>query len=112
MADFKLKRTIWLHNRPWSRGSEDALLEAGFTHEQRNEQLRRRAIVEVADTTMVPKVQAAAFDATDEAESLAAEHGIDLSQLNGSGPNGRIYKRDVQDILDARAELESEDAAG
>jgi pyruvate dehydrogenase E2 component (dihydrolipoamide acetyltransferase) len=30
---------------------------------------------------------------------LAAEHGIDLAQVNGSGPHGRIVKRDIEGML-------------
>lgn len=31
---------------------------------------------------------------------LAEEHGIDLAQVSGSGPHGRIVKRDIQPIID------------
>ena len=34
--------------------------------------------------------------ATKEAEELAAELGLDLSQIPGSGKNGRVTKADVQ----------------
>ncbi len=33
------------------------------------------------------------------ARRLAAEHGIDLAALNGSGPRGRIVKRDIEGAL-------------
>lgn len=33
------------------------------------------------------------------AQRLAAEHGIDLSKIGGSGPGGRIVKRDVENYL-------------
>lgn len=35
-------------------------------------------------------------DATDAAVSLAAEHGIDLADVGGTGANGRITKGDVE----------------
>jgi len=38
-------------------------------------------------------------DATNAAEELAAEHGIDLSTVDGSGKNGRILKPDVESLL-------------
>ena len=34
------------------------------------------------------------------ARRLASEHGIDLNMLSGSGPRGRIIKRDVEAALD------------
>lgn len=33
---------------------------------------------------------------------LAEEHGIDLTQVAGSGPNGRIVNRDIQDIVSGK----------
>jgi pyruvate dehydrogenase E2 component (dihydrolipoamide acetyltransferase) len=38
------------------------------------------------------------------AKSLAAEHGIDLRQVRGSGPGGRIVERDVQAQISGGAE--------
>ncbi|MBT8484947.1 MAG: 2-oxo acid dehydrogenase subunit E2 [Phycisphaerales bacterium] len=38
------------------------------------------------------------------ARRLAEEHGIDERQLNGSGPAGRIIKRDVLQAIDAAVE--------
>jgi pyruvate dehydrogenase E2 component (dihydrolipoamide acetyltransferase) len=38
------------------------------------------------------------------ARRLAEEHGIDLDTIEGSGPNGRIVKRDVLRALEAGAE--------
>ncbi len=38
------------------------------------------------------------------ARRLADEHGIDLRMLQGSGPGGRIIKRDVLDAVDAGQE--------
>jgi len=40
--------------------------------------------------------------ATDPAAKLAAEHGVDLSQVAGSGAGGQITKGDVQAHVDAR----------
>jgi pyruvate dehydrogenase E2 component (dihydrolipoamide acetyltransferase) len=37
------------------------------------------------------------------ARALAASHGIDLRSLRGSGPDGRIIERDVQQAADAAA---------
>lgn len=34
------------------------------------------------------------------AKRIAREHGIDLAQLTGSGPRGRIIERDIQAFLD------------
>ena len=37
-----------------------------------------------------------AVDATDSAQALAGEHGIDLSEIEGTGSGDRITKADVQ----------------
>ena len=35
-------------------------------------------------------------EATDEARELAAERGLDLSEIEGSGKDGRVTKKDVE----------------
>ncbi|MBP6116608.1 MAG: 2-oxo acid dehydrogenase subunit E2 [Neisseriaceae bacterium] len=37
------------------------------------------------------------------AKRLAAQHGVDLASLSGSGPRGRIVKRDIEGALQAQA---------
>jgi len=43
--------------------------------------------------------------ASPRAKALAAEHGIDLSTIRGSGPEGRIVEQDVLDARRAKAPL-------
>lgn len=43
-------------------------------------------------------------DATDAAEALAEEHGIDLAEITGTGANGRILLADVQAAVAAKEE--------
>jgi pyruvate/2-oxoglutarate dehydrogenase complex dihydrolipoamide acyltransferase (E2) component len=38
--------------------------------------------------------------ATEEAKALAAEHGIELLDVDGTGQDGRILKRDVLALID------------
>ena len=38
------------------------------------------------------------------ARRLAEEHGLDVAQIQGTGPNGRIIKRDVLKAIDAAGE--------
>lgn len=45
------------------------------------------------------------------AKALADEHGVDLSQITGTGVNGRILKSDVQGYLDSQIEQGSEPEA-
>ncbi len=45
--------------------------------------------------------------ATPIAKRIAAEHGIDLESLQGSGPNGRIVEADVKAAIEAGATLDS-----
>lgn len=43
-------------------------------------------------------------DATDAAKALAAEHGIDLASVTGTGAEGRITKDDVASVVAAATE--------
>jgi 2-oxoglutarate dehydrogenase E2 component (dihydrolipoamide succinyltransferase) len=42
--------------------------------------------------------------ATPVAQRLASEQGIDLAQISGSGPGGRIFKEDVERFLEFKPE--------
>ena len=46
--------------------------------------------------------------ATPVARQIAAEAGIDLATIEGTGPGGRVTKDDVQSVVDAVAEPEPE----
>ncbi len=46
--------------------------------------------------------------ATPVAERLAREHGIDLAQVTGTGPGGRILREDVQAVIDRAASQPTE----
>lgn len=52
------------------------------------------------------------IDATDSARQLAEENGIDLSEVEGSGDNGRILKSDVEAVIRKSASEEGEDGKG
>jgi pyruvate dehydrogenase E2 component (dihydrolipoamide acetyltransferase) len=43
-----------------------------------------------------------AVKASPLARRMAEEHGIDLSQVSGTGPNGRIVRDDIEDLLEQR----------
>ena len=38
------------------------------------------------------------------AARMAAENGVDLKLVNGSGPNGRIIKRDIEEALESKVQ--------
>lgn len=46
------------------------------------------------------------------ARRMAEEHGIDVDVLEGSGPNGRIIKRDVQNAIETGSSQASTSGAG
>lgn len=50
----------------------------------------------------------AGVEASKGAVELAAEHGIDLAAVEGSGENGKINKPDVQKVVEARAAAQDE----
>ena len=52
--------------------------------------------------TEAPAVEAGEIRASPLARRLAREHGIDLRQVRGSGPTGRIVKEDIEAYLTAR----------
>jgi len=57
---------------------------------------------EPAGTSLLPEAEARIFSSP-LARRLAREHQIELSQLAGSGPNGRIVRSDVQAAIAAGA---------
>lgn len=72
-------------------------------------------VAEVAEATAsAPTAAPASYVVTDVAPScgvsprarnLAAAEGINVAQIAGSGPNGRIIERDVQAAIDASAKM-------
>ena len=72
-------------------------------------QAQRNAEVKAAEgapenkaLTGPPENKAAEPDITDAAADLAAEYGIDVSTVKGSGADGRITKGDVEDAIKAQ----------
>jgi 2-oxoglutarate dehydrogenase E2 component (dihydrolipoamide succinyltransferase) len=63
-----------------------------------------------AETAAAPAEEEIEEKVTPVARRLAEERGVDLSQVHGSGPGGRVTKQDVEDYL-ARAGLPAAPAA-
>jgi len=58
-----------------------------------------------SDTSRVPHGQHSSGPRVSPvARRLADEHGIDLKSIQGSGPSGRIIKRDVIQVIDTESE--------
>ncbi len=53
----------------------------------------------ITKTTKVQSEQRSFVSASPRAKSLAKEHSIDLSTLQGTGPEGRIIEKDVLDFI-------------
>jgi pyruvate dehydrogenase E2 component (dihydrolipoamide acetyltransferase) len=64
---------------------------------------RRAPEPEAAPPPRPPGDGKATILASPIAKSLAAEHGIDLRKIRGSGPGGRIVERDVKAVLETPA---------
>jgi pyruvate dehydrogenase E2 component (dihydrolipoamide acetyltransferase) len=62
--------------------------------------------------TSPPPIAQAIVDASPLALSMARQAGLDLSTLEGSGPQGRIMQADVMRVLGARAGNEDERSLG
>ena len=56
--------------------------------------------IQAADAPIVPS--GTAVPVTPVAQRIAQDNNIDLSQVQGSGPNGRIVKNDVADAVERR----------
>jgi len=57
-----------------------------------------------ARSAPAPAAARVAVQVTPVARRLAQDHGVDLSQVQGSGPRGRIVIEDVQRVIAARAQ--------
>lgn len=53
-----------------------------------------------------PESEVEGIEATDAARELADEHDLDLTEVEGTGQDGRILKGDVQEAIRAREEEE------
>ncbi|WP_454724517.1 MULTISPECIES: pyruvate dehydrogenase complex dihydrolipoamide acetyltransferase [Cupriavidus] len=74
----------------------DALIAAAGGAPAAQAQAAAPAAVDTVDTAAGEATQAARVFASPLARRLAAQRGLDLAALHGSGPNGRIVKRDVE----------------
>ena len=80
----KEQRDAGVESAEATQAAEDAGAEA-------EQKVVDEAAEESADTTT---------DATPAAEALAAEEGVDLSEVEGTGKDGKVTKPDVQALLD------------
>lgn len=90
-VDFRIirGRTVWLHNQSFKTGSEQRLQDLGFTTQEKRRQVWKRNIVFLSGAPN--KV-----DCTPTALDLAKAENVDLAQVVGTGPRGRVYKSDVE----------------
>lgn len=68
------------------------------------DEARRNPFLILRDDNSPPPPDAVEVDATDAARALAAEHGIDLAAVEGSGENGRVLVSDVRAMIAAEEE--------
>lgn len=59
----------------------------------------------MTQATAAPQTAHEAPQATPLARRIASEHGIDLTQVQGTGPGGRVTQDDVAHLLEHRAEV-------
>jgi pyruvate dehydrogenase E2 component (dihydrolipoamide acetyltransferase) len=60
--------------------------------------------LDARSATPLPPAAAASVQVTPVARRMAQQHGIDLSQVHGSGPRGRILVEDVEKVIAAQAQ--------
>lgn len=78
-------------------GSGDAALDGTPAPTVRAEPLQAEAI-----PAPMRQEPAARTPASPAARTLARRHGLDLSTLSGSGPNGRVQRPDVEDAVQSQ----------
>lgn len=74
--------------------------------EKETAQPAKTTVVKAADTTGDSRLKASPL-----AKKIADEKGIDISQVSGSGDNGRIVKRDVESFTPAASKKDARPAA-
>ena len=108
MVDFTIIGTVFLHNRPWKAGSEEALQGAGFTDDEKAHQKRCGVIdwygespgEDLASASETRSLIDETFDATTAAIEAATEAGVDLYDVQTFIGGGRVTKPDVDNYLD------------
>jgi pyruvate dehydrogenase E2 component (dihydrolipoamide acetyltransferase) len=73
--------------------------------------VRAAAASPVEPPAAVPEAAPGRIVASPLARKLAAEHGVDLAQITGTGPGGRITERDVTAIVEGRTAAPATPAA-
>lgn len=79
---------------------------AGSGADEAAEQAPAEEEPQVADRAPGERVRASPL-----VRRLADEHGLDLSLIEGSGPNGRVVNRDIQDYISGKKEAPKPRAA-
>ena len=86
--------------------------ESSESKQESNEESKVEEVAEVASVAEMPaQTSDKRLKASPLARSMAAESGIDLSAVRGSGDNGRIVKRDIVAHLDSSGGAVSQPAA-
>ncbi len=63
------------------------------------------SIIEESPKPIMPKVSEGGQRVSPVARRLAEEYGVDLNSVQGSGPSGRIIKRDILQLVDTVSEI-------
>lgn len=70
------------------------------------------SVDEDAEGAPPPTAGSGGPDVTSAAKRLASENNIDLSEIEGTGKDGRIIDEDVQKAIEQQAEEDADDANG
>ena len=89
---YEAGETVKVHEVIAYIGEKDEVIEVGIASEQNHEKELPNALTEPFH-----KIRR-----TPAARVLAKEHNLDLSEIVGTGPNGRIEKKDVLQIIRER----------
>ncbi len=88
--------------------NEEELKSEIKTENQKEETEKKKEAIEKKEEA-VQHIEASFIKASPIAKRLAREHGINLSEIKGSGPNGRIIEKDVLNAIQSGMQANEEE---
>jgi pyruvate dehydrogenase E2 component (dihydrolipoamide acetyltransferase) len=83
-------------------------LPSAVGHDAKKQEAETRAVASVPDKPQPASSNGGRMIVSPIAARMAADNGIDLRSLKGSGPNGRIIKRDIEEALSKGSSAKTE----
>ena len=75
---------------------------------ERTEEMKEKSSATKAAAPQAGTASGKRVKASPVARSMASSHGLDLSEIQGTGPGGRIIKEDILRVLEEKAEADKD----